>query len=46
MNLIRKLSLADVVTTSSIHLPPYKVVNELGVHVKFTIGTRCCVSFC
>ena len=37
-HLIRKLSLADVVTTSSIHLPPYKVINELGVDVKFAIG--------
>lgn len=37
-HLIRKLSLADVVTTSSIHLPPYKVINELGVDVKFSIG--------
>jgi hypothetical protein len=36
--LIRKLSLADVVTTSSIHLPPYKVINELGADVKFSIG--------
>lgn len=35
---LKKLTLADVITTSSIHLPPYKIVNELGVVVKFSIG--------
>jgi hypothetical protein len=38
VSLIRKFSLADVVTTSSIHLPPYRVVNELGVTVLCTLS--------
>lgn len=36
--LIRKLNLADVVTTSSAHLPPYRICNDLGVEVKIDIG--------
>jgi hypothetical protein len=37
IGLIRKLSLADVITTSSVHLPPYRIINELGVTVKCKI---------
>lgn len=33
-----KLSLADVITTSSVKLPPYKIINMLGVEV------TCCLS--
>jgi hypothetical protein len=33
VNLIRKLTLADVVTTTSVYIPPYKIINELGVPV-------------
>lgn len=36
--LIRKLKLADVVTTSSTKIPPYLIINELGVNVNITIG--------
>jgi len=35
--LIRKIAMADVITTTSIHLPPYRIVNELGVPVKSII---------
>jgi hypothetical protein len=38
VSLIRKFSLADVITTSSIHLPPYRVVNELGLGVMCTLN--------
>jgi hypothetical protein len=37
-NLLRKIRLNDVVTTSSQKLPPYKIINELGVDVMFSIG--------
>ena len=37
-SLIKKIKLNDVVTTSSQRLPPYKLINELGVQVKFNIG--------
>lgn len=33
ISLVKRLSLADVVTTSSVHLPPYLVRNELGIPV-------------
>jgi len=36
-NLVSKLSLPDVVTTSSLLLPPYKVINELGCDIRFSI---------
>jgi hypothetical protein len=36
-NLVSKLSLPDVVTTSSVLLPPYKVINELGCELRFAI---------
>ena len=36
-NLVSKLSLPDVVTTSSMLLPPYKVINELGCELRFSI---------
>lgn len=36
--LIRKLHLADVVTTSSAQLPPYLIRNDLGVPVTIDIG--------
>ena len=35
--LIRKIAMADVITTTSIHLPPYRIVNELGIPVKSII---------
>jgi hypothetical protein len=37
-SLIRRLKLADVVTTSSAHLPPYLIINELGLSVKCSVG--------
>lgn len=39
-SLIRKVRLGDVLTTSSNRLPPYMIINELGVHCKFTIGIQ------
>ena len=38
VGLIRKLSLADVVTSSSVDLPPYRVINDLGVPVTCSIS--------
>lgn len=38
VDLVDKLLLPDVITTSSIFLPPYKVVNMLGQDVSFNIG--------
>lgn len=40
LGLIRKLTLADVVTTTSVYIPPYKIINELGVpvHCKVSAG--------
>ena len=38
-SLIRKLSLADVVTSSSVDLPPYRVINDLGVPVTCSISS-------
>eukprot|EP01035_Chromulina_nebulosa_P017712 gene17712-23304_t len=38
VSLVKRLRLADVVTTSSPHLPPYLIINELGVSVKCNIG--------
>jgi hypothetical protein len=37
MALMRKLSLADVITSTSIHLPPYRIINELGVPVTCSV---------
>ena len=37
IDLIRKISLTDVVTTSSIHLPPYRIINDLGIDVSCRI---------
>jgi hypothetical protein len=37
-SLFRKIRLGDVLTTSSNRLPPYMIINELGVNCKFTIG--------
>ncbi|RYH29744.1 hypothetical protein EON65_07470 [archaeon] len=37
-NLIHKLQLNDVVTSSSNRLPPYKIFNQLGVDIYFNIG--------
>ena len=39
VGLIRKLSLADVVTSSSVDLPPYRVINDLGVPVTCSISS-------
>eukprot|EP01036_Dinobryon_divergens_P026996 gene26996-35701_t len=38
VDVANKIMLPDVVTTSSIFLPPYKVVNMLGQEVSFNIG--------
>ena len=38
IDVANKIMLPDVVTTSSIFLPPYKVVNMLGQEVSFNIG--------
>eukprot|EP00605_Chrysophyceae_sp_TOSAG23-4_P000339 GSChrysophyteH1.ASY1.ANO1.386.1 assembled CDS len=35
--MIRKVYLADMVTTSSVHLPPYRLINVLGTPVEFKI---------
>lgn len=37
-NIIYKLQLNDVVTTSSNRLPPYKIINQLGINIFFNIG--------
>jgi hypothetical protein len=37
--IIRKLALADVVTSASVDLPPYKVINELGIPVTCSINS-------
>eukprot|EP00981_Chlorochromonas_danica_P015103 scaffold10498_cov179-Ochromonas_danica.AAC.5 len=37
-NLLYKLQLNDVVTTSSNRLPPYKIINQLGADIHFNIG--------
>ena len=44
--LVRKLALADVITTNSSNLPPYQIHNELGVAVlcEIVIGNRVIVS--
>ena len=39
VNLIRKIALPDVIATSSIYLPPYRIINQLGVTVTCQI---CC----
>lgn len=38
LGIIRKLSLADVVTTSSMELPPYRVINDLGVSIECKVS--------
>jgi hypothetical protein len=38
LGIIRKLSLADVVTTSSMELPPYRVINDLGVNIECKVS--------
>ena len=37
-DVIRKFNLSDVVTTSSSELPPYRVINDLGIAI------QCCVT--
>jgi hypothetical protein len=36
--LARKLALADTITTSSVHLPPYRVVNTTGLPIICTLS--------
>ena len=37
LGLLRKLKLADVVTTTSANLPPYLLINNLGADLDFSI---------
>ena len=38
MALIRKLNLADVITSTSTNMPPYRFINQLGVNVTCNIS--------